>query len=292
MHGLTRVYGTNNHMFLLYLKRIKNNTLALSGLALITALAIISIFSPVLSQYDPIEQQLTSRLSPPSSTHILGTDELGRDIYSRLLYGTRISLKVGLIAATISVLIGTLLGIISGYFGGIVDMIIMRLVDIMLCFPTFFLIILVIAFLEPNITNVMIVIGLTSWPGLTRLVRAEVLSLREREYVHAAYLLGLSHLRIFIIHILPNVLSPVIVSATLSVGSAILVESGLSFLGLGVQPPTPSWGQMLTSGKDYIHIAWWLSLFPGIAILITVLSFNLLGEGLRDVLDPRTSNES
>lgn len=235
----------------------------------------------------PSEQHLSYRLSPPSSKFILGTDDLGRDVFSRMVYGIRISLTIGLVAVGISVTIGTILGLLSGYFGGWIDTIIMRLVDVMLCFPTFFLILLVIAFLEPNIYNVMIVIGMTSWPGLTRLVRAEVLSLREREFIQAVKLLGLSHRRIFFVHLLPNVFSPIIVSATLGVGLAILTESGLSFLGLGVQPPTPSWGQMLTSGKDYIHVAWWLSLFPGTAILITVLAFNLLGEGLRDILDPR-----
>lgn len=264
------------------------NKLAAAGLLLIALFALAALLAPAISPSDPAAQRLTERLSPPSALHALGTDDLGRDVLSRMIYGARVSISVGIIAVGIAVLIGTLLGLISGYFGGWADAVIMRAVDIMLCFPTFFLILLVIAFLEPNIYNVMIVIGATSWPGLARLVRAQVLSLREREFVQAAKLLGLSKPRIFFVHLLPNVITPVIVSATLGVGDAILTESGLSFLGLGVQPPMSSWGQMLTAGKDYIYMAWWLSLFPGLAILATVLAFNLLGEGLRDALDPRT----
>jgi peptide/nickel transport system permease protein len=271
-----------------YFRSFLHNKLALAGFTLIVLLALLAAAAPLFSPYDPASQHLTERLSPPSAKFLLGTDDLGRDVLSRMIYGARISLSVGLIAVGIAVIIGTLLGLMSGYFGGWVDTLIMRAVDIMLCFPTFFLILLVIAFLEPNIFNVMLVIGATSWPGLTRLVRAQVLSLKEREYIQAAKLLGLSKPRIFFVHLLPNVISPIIVSATLGVGDAILTESGLSFLGLGVQPPMSSWGQMLTAGKDYIYVAWWLSLFPGIAILLTVLAFNLLGEGLRDALDPRT----
>jgi peptide/nickel transport system permease protein len=274
-------------MFNLYLNRFKQNKLALIGLGIILLLIISAVFAATIAKDDPTELHLLQRLHGPSSQYLLGTDDLGRDVYSRMIHGIRISLTVGFVAVFISVVIGTLLGLVSGYFGGWVDSVIMRVVDIMLCFPAFFLILIVIAFLEPNIYNVMIVIGATSWPGLTRLVRAEVLSLRERDFIQAARLLGLGNLRIFFVHLLPNALYPIIVSATMGVGDAILTESGLSFLGLGVQPPTASWGQMLTAGKEYIYFAWWLSLFPGLAILITVLSFNLLGEGLRNVLDPR-----
>jgi peptide/nickel transport system permease protein len=185
------------------------------------------------------------------------------------------------------VVIGTVLGLVSGFYGGMVDTITMRFVDIMLCFPTFFLILAVIAFLEPSIWYIMAIIGLTGWMGVARLVRAEVLSLRERDFVLAARALGASDVRILFRHVLPNAVSPVLVSATLGVAGAILTESALSFLGIGVQPPTPSWGNILTSGKDYIEFAWWLSLFPGGAILVTVLAYNLLGEGIRDALDPR-----
>lgn len=258
-------------------------------LAVLLALALLA---PLITAYGPDSQHLAQRLEAPGGSFLLGTDDLGRDTFSRLVHGIRISLTVGFVAVGISVLIGTLLGLLSGYYGGWVDSLIMRCVDIMLCFPTFFLILLVIAFLEPSIYNVMIVIGLTSWPGLTRLVRAEVLSMKEREFILAARLLGLNNARIFFVHLLPNVITPIIVSATLGVGDAILTESGLSFLGLGVQPPTASWGQMLASGKEYIYIAWWLTLFPGLCILIAVLSFNLLGEGLRDILDPRSGEKN
>ena len=229
---------------------------------------------------------LDAILVGPSAAHWLGTDGLGRDILSRLLYGGRVSLWVGFVAVGISVSIGTTLGLIAGYFRGLVDECIMRLVDIMLCFPSFFLILAVIAFLEPSLFNIMVVIGLTSWMGVARLVRAETLTLRERDYVAAARLSGAGIGRILFIHILPNALPPVLVSATLGVAGAILVESSLSFLGLGVQPPTPSWGNMLLEGKESLEIAPWLSVFPGFAILFTVLGYNLLGESLRDFMDP------
>jgi len=203
------------------------------------------------------------------------------------VYGSRVSLSVGFIAVFISLGIGVFLGGLSGYYGGWVDNAIMRLVEVMYCFPRFFLIMMVITFLGPNIINVMIVIGLTSWAGLCRLVRAEFLTLRERDFVNSAKVQGVSDMRIIFRHILPNALAPVYVSATLSVGGAILVESALSFLGLGVQIPAASWGNILTAGKNYIDYAWWLTLFPGLAILITVLSFNLIGEGLRERLDPK-----
>jgi peptide/nickel transport system permease protein len=253
-------------------------------------LIFIAIFSNIISPYEPNRQNLVQRLLPPTKQFIMGTDDLGRDVFSRIIYGSRVSLTVGAVAVGISMFIGIILGLVSGYYGGIIDSIIMRLVDIMLCFPTFFLILMVIAFLEPNIYNVMIVIGLTSWPGITRLIRGEVLSIRERDYIQLAKISGISDLRIMFVHILPNVIGPIVVNTTLGIGSAILAESALSFLGLGVQPPTPSWGNILTTGKDYIHIAWWLSVFPGIMIFFTVLCFNLLGEGLRDIFDPRTSD--
>jgi len=275
-------------MWKLYLEKLLKNKLAKIGILIIVALILTAIFSPLISTHNPIEGNILERLQSPSKNHFLGTDEMGRDVFSRMIYGTRISISIGIIAVGISVIVGTFLGLIAGYFGGKIDTVIMRFVDIMLCFPTFFLILMVIAFLEPNIYNVMIVIGLTSWTGLARLVRGETLSVKERDFITAAKGLGLKKRRIIFVHILPNVIAPVIVASILGVGAAILTESGLSFLGLGVQPPTPSWGNILTSGKDYIHIAWWLSIFPGLAILITVLSWNLLGEGLRDVFDPRT----
>ena len=210
-----------------------------------------------------------------------------RDLLSRIIWGSRVSLKVGFVAVGIAIMIGIVIGSIAGFYGGKIDAILMRFVDIMLAFPTFFLILAVIAILEPNIFTIMAVIGITSWMDVARLVRAEFLTLKERDFVDAARAIGINNTRLIFRHILPNALSPVFVAATFGVAGAILIESGLSFLGLGVQPPDPSWGNILTSGKDNIEIAWWLSLYPGLAILITVLSYNLVGEGLRDAIDPR-----
>lgn len=270
--------------------KLFKNKFALTGLIVITLLIIVALFAPVISPYTPSEQNVFERLQAPSLTHFFGTDDLGRDVFTRMVFGARISLAVGFISVFIILVIGTFLGIISGYYGGKIDYIIMRFTDIVLCFPTFFLIILVIAFIEPNIYNVMIVIGVTSWPGLARLVRAEVLSLKEREFILVSKMMAISNIKIFFVHILPNIISPLMVYSSLAIGGAILTESALSFLGLGVQPPMPSWGQILTSGKDYIYMAWWLSLFPGIAILVTVLAFNLVGEAIRDIFDPKEEN--
>ena len=251
------------------------------------ALIFVALAAPYLTPYDPLAVDVRHVLEPPSRAHPFGTDLLGRDVLSRMIYGTRISLEVGVVAVGLSLLLGTILGALAGYYGGLVDTLISRLIDIMLCFPTIFLILAVIAYLEPSILNIMIVIGLTGWMGVARLVRAEFLSLREREFVLSARLAGASDLRIIFRHLLPNALPPILVAATLGVGNAILIESALSFLGLGVQPPTPSWGNMLTEGKTCLEVAWWLSVFPGLAILFTVLSFNLLGETLQEITNPR-----
>jgi peptide/nickel transport system permease protein len=267
--------------------RLKRNRMAMIGLGLVLGLFMVSIFAPWLAPYDPNSINLKEVLMPPSPAHYLGTDTLGRDVLSRIIYGSRVSLKVGFVAVGLATLIGLFVGALAGYYGGWVDQGLMRLVDLMLCFPAFFLILAVIAVLEPSIWNIMVVIGLTGWMGVARLVRAEFLSLREREFVTAARALGASDARLIMRHMLPNALAPVMVSATLGVAGAILTESALSFLGLGVQPPTPSWGNILTAGKDNIEIAWWLSVFPGLAILVTVMSYNLLGEGIREAIDPR-----
>ncbi|MGQ9919799.1 MAG: oligopeptide ABC transporter permease [Desulfobacca sp.] len=267
--------------------RFRRNRLALSGLILVVVLFLVSILAPWLAPYDPNIIDMNAILMPPCSSHPMGTDSLGRDVLSRIIYGARISLKVGFVAVGLATLIGVVLGAVAGYYGGWVDNLLMRLVDLMLCFPTFFLILAVIAVLEPSIWNIMVIIGLTSWMGVARLVRAEFLSLKGREFIQATRALGANDGRIIFRHLLPNALAPVMVSATLGVAGAILTESALSFLGLGVQPPTPSWGNILTAGKDNIEIAWWLSVFPGLAILITVLSYNLLGEGIREAIDPR-----
>ncbi|MGC9518044.1 MAG: ABC transporter permease [Desulfuromonadaceae bacterium] len=260
--------------------------MALGGGVVVAAMFILALCAPLLPG-DPGAVDISRQLQPPGPDAWLGTDDLGRDVFVRIAYGARISLLVGFVAVGIATFIGIILGAIAGYYSGWVDSVVMRFVDVMLCFPSFFLILAVIAFLEPSIWNIMIIIGLTGWMGVARLVRAEFLSLRERDFVMAARGLGATDARIILRHILPNAISPVLVSATLGVAGAILTESALSFLGIGVQPPTPSWGNMLIAGKQTLGTAWWLSVFPGLAILITVLGYNLLGEGLRDILDPR-----
>ena len=270
-----------------FVRILRRNAMFILGLVIVLGVTFAAIFAPLIAPFDPNELHLDAILKAPCAEFPLGTDRLGRDVLSRLLYGGRVSLWVGFVAVGISISIGALLGLVSGYFGGLVDEIVMRFVDIMLCFPSFFLILAVVAFLEPSLFNIMVVIGLTSWMGVARLVRAETLTLREREFVSAARLAGTSTWRIMTRHILPNAMAPVTISAILGIGGAILIESGLSFLGLGVQPPQASWGNMLMGGSAVIEEASWLSLFPGLAILITVLGYNLLGESLRDFLDPR-----
>jgi peptide/nickel transport system permease protein len=270
-----------------FTRRLTRNKMAMAGLVVVAILFVVAFFANQLSPYPPDQINTSQILAPPSSVHFMGTDVLGRDVLSRIIHGAGVSLSVGFVAVGISTLIGVLLGAAAGYYGGTVERIVMRFVDIMLCFPSFFLILAVIAFIGSSIWNIMVVIGATSWMGVTRLVRAEFLSLRERDFVQAAISQGAGDLRIIFIHVLPNAMAPVLVAATLGVAAAVLIESSLSFLGIGVQPPDPSWGNMLTEGKDNIEIAWWLSLFPGLAIFITVMGYNLLGEGIRDALDPR-----
>jgi len=272
--------------------RFRKNQLAVAGGVVIVVLGAVALLAPWIAPFDPSVIDRKHILEAPSSTHIFGTDDLGRDVLSRAIYGARISLAVGFVAVGIATVIGIVVGALAGYYGGWTDRVIMRFVDVMLAIPTFFLILAVIAFLEPSIWNIMAVIGATSWMSVARLVRAEFLSLKEREFVLAARSVGASDLRIILRHILPNAMAPVIVSAVLGIAAAVLVESALSFLGIGVQPPTPSWGNMLTAGKDNIEIAWWLSVFPGLAILVPALGYNLLGDGLRDALDPRLRERS
>ncbi len=274
-------------MFHGFWDRFRRNGNALAGVVIVVVLFLIACLAPWLAPYDPEAIDLVHVLVPPSTTHWLGTDQLGRDVLSRMIWGAGISLKVGFVSMGIALVIGVILGALAGYYGGWVDAVVMRFVDVMLCFPTFFLILAVIAFLEPSIWNIMIVIGATGWMGITRLVRADFISLKERDFVLAARAIGASDGRIIFGHILPNAMASVLVATTLGIAGAVLTESALSFLGIGVQPPTPSWGNILTAGKDNIDIAWWLSLFPGLAILLTVMGFNLLGEGIRDAMDPR-----
>lgn len=258
------------------------NKLLLTGIIIIGIFTLIAIVAPIISPYDPSIIDQDSLLVPPSKAHLLGTDSLGRDILSRMVYGARISLSIGLIAVGIATVVGLILGSIAGFYGGMVDTLIMRFVDIMLCFPTFFLILAVVAILEPSIFNIMVIIGITGWMGIARLVRAEILSLKEREFIQAERVIGASNFRIIIRHLIPNAMGPVLVNATLGVAGAILLESGLSFLGLGVQPPTPSWGNILIESKSTLGVAWWITVFPGLAILITILGFNLIAEGLKE----------
>ena len=258
------------------------NRLMMIGAGIVIFFALVAVFAPFIATHDPGEIDIEDILMAPSKAHILGTDSLGRDLFSRMVYGTRISLLVGLIAVGIASIIGILLGSVAGYYGKWVDILIMRFVDIMLCFPTFFLILAVIALLEPSIINIMLIIGITSWMGVARLIRAEILSLKERDFIYAERAIGASDFRIITRHLIPNAMAPVLVSITLGIAAAILVESSLSFLGIGVQPPTPSWGNILSEGKSVMGAAWWMMLCPGLAIFVTVLGYNLLGEGIRE----------
>src|SRR6266540_1798999 len=259
-------------------RTFSRNQLACCGAVVVGVLVAIALLAPALAPWNPNKPDTKRILERPSAAHWLGTDQIGRDVFSRLLYGSRISLAVGFVSMGIAVLIGILLGAAAGYQGGVVDAFIMRLVDLMLA---------VLGFLKPSIWTIMAVIGLTGWMGVTRLVRAEFLALREREFVIWSESIGAGALRVIFKHIMPNAMAPVLVAMTLGIPAAILTESGLSFLGLGVQPPYATWGNILNDGKELITYAWWLTLYPGLAILITVLSYNLLGEGIRDALDPR-----
>jgi peptide/nickel transport system permease protein len=275
------------------LRRLVRRRTALFGMLVVLGVLLAAAFAPLVAPFDPLEQDIGQRLREPGwqdaqgRVHPLGTDHLGRDILSRIVFGSRIALVVGLAAVVISGLLGMVIGLLAGYFGGRVDDFLMRLADIQLAFPFILLAIAVIGVLGPSLRNIIIVIGVSSWVVYARVVRGEVLSIREREYVQAAIALGSQHWRVLRHHVLPNTLTPWLVVATLDMARVIVIESALSFLGLGVQPPTPTWGGMLADGRVYLSTAWWLATFPGLAILITVLGINLFGDGLRDTLDPR-----
>lgn len=271
------------------LARLRRDPLGVAGVAVILVLTVAAAVAPLLTPFDPVEpgNLVRDRLLPPSAAHPLGTDAYARDVLSRLLHGARISLFIGYLAAGIAVGLGTLMGAVAGYLGGWTDRLLMRFTDMVLAFPRLVLLIAVVAVFGPSLALIVLVLGLTQWPGTARLVRSEVLSVREREYIEAARALGFSRVRILFRHVIPNVLGPVIVAGTLTVGDTIVLEAGLSFLGLGVQPPTPSWGTMINDGRVLLPRAWWLSTLPGLAIVVTVLAFNLLGDALRDALDPR-----
>ena len=260
---------------------------ALIGLVILATLATMAVAAPWLGSRDPIRTAPREALQPPGGRFVLGSDQFGRDVASRVLYGARISLLVGVVSVSIAVALGAPLGLVSGYYGGRLDALIMRVMDVMLAFPGILLALAIVSVLSPGLGNVMIAVGLSAVPGYARLVRATVLSAREHLYVEAARALGGRDGGILVRDILPNVVAPLIVTATLGLGGAILSAAALSFLGLGSQPPQPEWGRMLSEGRDYLREAWWISTFPGLGILLTVLAMNLVGDGLRDALDPR-----
>lgn len=270
-------------------RMLKKNKMALLGLGILVILVLLALFADVIADYDTvvIKQNLANRLKGPSAEHWLGTDEFGRDIFARLIHGARVSLKVGIIAVGISIILGGILGALAGFYGGKIDNIIMRVMDVFLAVPSILLAIAIVSALGPSIINLMVAISISSVPRYARIVRASVLSIRDQEFVEAARAIGANNARIIFRHIIPNSLAPVIVQGTLGVASAILSTAGLSFIGLGIQPPAPEWGSMLSGGRQYLRYAWWVTTFPGVAIMITILSLNLLGDGLRDALDPR-----
>jgi peptide/nickel transport system permease protein len=271
------------------LRRLRGNRPAVAGAAVIGALVVVAAFAPLLAPYDPVGMALEDQFLPPSGEHPLGTDDFGRDILSRMIHGSRISLQVGLVAVGIAAIVGSVVGACAGYFGGWFDLLSGWAVDVMLAFPGLLLALGVVAVLGPGLLNVMIAVGIGSIPSYARLMRGQVLGLKGREYVEAARAVGAGHGSILFRHILPNALSPLIVLASLGIAGSILAAAALSFIGLGAQPPSPEWGAMLSSGREYLRHEWWITTFPGIAIAITVLGFNLLGDGLRDALDPTTS---
>jgi peptide/nickel transport system permease protein len=269
------------------LKRLARNKGAVAGAIIVLILLLIALFAPQVAPYEPDIQNFADSLKPPSSQHPFGTDKFGRDILSRVIYGSRISLQVGMISVGIGLVVGMLIGVIGGLFGGLVDRLLMGLIDLLLAFPGVLLAIGIVAILGPGLYNVMIAVGIRSVPTFARLVRGQVLDVKQNEYVESARALGSDDIRIIMRHIIPNIMAPVLVISTLRIALAILSAAALSFLGLGAQPPTPDWGAMIANGREYLRTAWWVGTFPGIAIMLTVLGFNMMGDGLRDVLDPR-----
>lgn len=274
-------------LWLNVLKRLKKSKSAMFGLFIVGLLLFFAVFAPLIAPHDPIVGDLMVRHEAPTLEYIMGTDTQGRDVFSRILYGAKISVQIGIISVGIALFIGTFLGVISGYYGGVVDMIVMRIIDIMLAFPTILLALAIVSILGPNLTNAMIAVGVVNIPRFARIVRSSVLSVKENEYIEAARSIGDTDFQIIMRHILPNCLAPILVQTTLAIGTAILEAAGLSFLGLGAQPPIAEWGAMLANARGYMRQAPWSVMFPGVAIMLTVLGFNLLGDGLRDALDPR-----
>lgn len=274
------------------LRHLYRRKTALVGVLIILLFLVTAAFAPWLAPYDPLAQDLMDTLKPPSLQHPFGTDDLGRDLLSRVIYGTRISLAVGVIAVGIGLVVGIVLGAVAGYWGGRWDMVIIAIADTVWAFPEILLAIGLVAILQPGLSSAMIALGIVTWPQYARVARGQFLALREREFVLAARSLGASDLRIIRQHMLPNAISPLIVLASMGMAGAILVEASLSFLGLGAQPPQPSWGSTLAAGRNFIHMAPWMTIFPGLAIMVTVLGFNLLGDALRDILDPHSRTQA
>ena len=270
-----------------FLGRLRRSRNVIIGATVLSAIILLVLLAPVIAPFEPTEQFRRQRLQPPDSTHIMGTDNLGRDVFSRVLYGGAVSLQIGLFSVAIGATVGSILGLVAGYFGGVVDSLIMRFIDMMLAFPSILLALVIIAVLGRELQNVMIAVGISSIPVYTRVVRGSTLSIKQMDFIAAATALGSSPWRAIFVHILPNVIAPIIVITTNGVAGAIIAGAALSFLGLGQQPPNPEWGLMLNEGREYIRVAAWVTTFPGLAIMLTVLAINLLGDGLRDILDPR-----
>ena len=270
-----------------FFRHCLHNPLSSFGLAIILLLILTGIFGPSLAPYDPLEIAPDVRLNSPRSDHPLGTDEVGRDILSRIIWGARISLQIGITIVFFSAIIGLIIGLTSGYFGGLLDQVLMRFTDIFISFPTLILAIAMTAALGPSLSNAMIAMIIVWWPIYARLIRSEVLAIKEKDYIKAIKVLGANPFKILVFHVLPNSIDAVIVRASIDFGNAVMFCAALSFIGLGAQPPQPEWGAMVTTGKDYLRDAWWLVTFPGLAIFLTVMGFNLLGDGIRDYLDPK-----
>ncbi len=269
------------------LVRLRRSRSALLGGTLLAGLIAAALAAPLLTPYEPLTMNPVDRLQPPNARHIFGTDVFGRDLATRMLFGSRISLQTGLISVSIAILIGVPMGLASGFYGGQADRLLMRVVDLMLTFPGILLALIIIAILGPNLRNAMLAVGISASPTYARVVRAAVLSAKEQVYVEAARAIGCANIRIMVRHILPNTIAPIIVLGTLGIAGAVIAAAALSYLGLGAQPPTPEWGALLSEGRNYLRQAWWITTFPGLAIMLAVLSINLLGDGLRDALDPR-----
>ena len=270
-----------------FFRQLRRSKGAMIGLVLLLFLTVVALSAPLIAPYDPIELNSQDYLQSPRTEHLFGTDQYGRDVFSRVVFGTRISLVIGLISVGIALVIGVLVGLVAGYYGGLLDSTLMRIIDVMLAFPGILLALAIVSILGPSLVNLMIAVGISSIPTYARLTRGSVLSTRGELYVEAARVIGVPNRLILGRHILPNVVAPVIVTATLGVGAAILWAAALSFLGLGSQPPDPEWGRMLSEGRQYLRSQWWIATFPGLAIMVTVLAMNMLGDGLRDALDPR-----